>query len=81
MPTGKCLLKGFKLLYTEKAGNSLTLPEYFEARFEDHSGILRLIPALVIIIFFTVYTAAQFSTGAKLFEMLLHVPYQVAYCL
>ena len=73
----KVLAKRLRI-YTEKAGNSLTLPEYFEARFEDHSGILRLIPALVIIIFFTVYTAAQFSTGAKLFEMLLHVPYQVA---
>ena len=73
----KVLAKRLRI-YTEKAGNSLTLPEYFEARFEDHSGILRLRPALVIIIFFTVYTAAQFSTGAKLFEMLLHVPYQVA---
>ena len=65
-------------IYTEKAGNSLTLPEFFEIRFEDHSGILRLIPAIVIIVFFTVYTAAQFSTGAKLFEMLLGVPYQKA---
>ena len=65
-------------IYTEKAGNSLTLPDYFEKRFDDKSGILRLIPALVIIIFFTVYTAAQFSTGAKLFEMLLGVPYQMA---
>lgn len=65
-------------IYTERAGNSLTLPDYFEKRFDDKSGILRLIPALVIIIFFTVYTAAQFSTGAKLFEMLLGVPYQMA---
>lgn len=65
-------------IYTEKANNALTLPDYFEKRFEDNSGILRLIPAIVIIIFFTVYTAAQFSTGAKLFEMLLKIPYQYA---
>lgn len=73
----KILAKRLRI-YTEKAGNSLTLPEFFETRFEDHSGILRLIPAVVIIVFFTIYTAAQFSTGAKLFEMLLGVPYQKA---
>lgn len=73
----KILAKRLRI-YTEKAGNALTLPEFFETRFEDHSGILRLIPAVVIIVFFTIYTAAQFSTGAKLFEMLLGVPYQKA---
>lgn len=73
----KILAKKLRI-YTEKVGNALTLPDYYEKRFEDKSGILRLIPALVIIIFFTVYTAAQFSTGAKLFEMLLGVPYQAA---
>ncbi|MDD3570147.1 MAG: sodium/proline symporter, partial [Lachnospiraceae bacterium] len=73
----KILAKRLRV-YTEKAGNALTLPEFFETRFEDHSGILRLIPAVVIIVFFTIYTAAQFSTGAKLFEMLLGIPYQKA---
>lgn len=65
-------------IYTEKTGNALTLPEYFKARFEDKSNLLSLVPALVIIAFFTVYTSAQFSTGAKLFEMLLGIPYQTA---
>ena len=73
----KILAKKLRV-YTEKAGNALTLPDYFEKRFEDKSGILRFIPAIVIIVFFTVYTAAQFSTGAKLFEMLLGIPYQGA---
>jgi len=71
----KILAKRLRI-YTEKAGNALTLPEFFETRFEDNSGLLRLIPAIVIIVFFTVYTAAQFSTGAKLFEMMLGIPYQ-----
>lgn len=65
-------------IYTEECGNSLTLPDYFENRFEDTTRMLRLVPALVIIFFFTIYTAAQFSTGAKLFEMLLGIPYRTA---
>ena len=32
--------------YTEIAGNSLTLPEFLENRYEDKSGILRIIPAI-----------------------------------
>lgn len=73
----KILAKRLRV-YTEKADNALTLPDYFEKRFEDKSGVLRLIPAVVIIVFFTVYTAAQFSTGAKLFEMLLGWNYRFA---
>ncbi|MGL4790011.1 MAG: sodium/proline symporter PutP, partial [Anaerotignaceae bacterium] len=73
----KILAKRLRI-YTEKAHNALTLPDYFVKRFEDKTGVLRVIPAIVIIVFFTVYTAAQFSTGAKLFEMLLGIPYQRA---
>jgi Na+/proline symporter len=46
----KILAKRLRI-YTEKAGNALTLPEFFETRFEDNSGLLRLIPAIVIIVF------------------------------
>ncbi len=38
-------------VYSEMANNSLTLPDYFENRFRDHSRILRLISALVILLF------------------------------
>ena len=43
--------------YTELANNSLTLPEFLENRFEDKSGLLRIIPAVFILIFFIIYTA------------------------
>lgn len=41
-------------IHTEVHGNSLTLPDYFTSRFEDHSKMLRLISALIILIFFTI---------------------------
>lgn len=37
--------------YTELANNSLTLPEFLENRFEDRSGLLRIVPAVFILIF------------------------------
>lgn len=64
--------------YTETAKNSLTLSDFFENRFRDNTRILRVTSALVILIFFAVYTSAQFSAGAKLFETLMGVNYQVA---
>ena len=55
--------------YTIKAGNSLTIPSFFENRFRD-KGALKIVSALIIAIFFAVYTASAFSSGAKLFATL-----------
>lgn len=64
--------------YTEVAGDSLTLSDYFENRFRDNTNILRLVSSIVIIVFFAVYTSAQFSAGAKLFETLMGIDYTIA---
>ncbi|PKM50991.1 MAG: sodium/proline symporter PutP [Firmicutes bacterium HGW-Firmicutes-7] len=64
--------------YTEVAKNSLTLSDFFENRFRDDTRILRIVSAIVVIVFFSVYTSAQFAAGAKLFELLMGIPYQVA---
>ena len=53
--------------YTIKANNSLTIPSFFQNRFKDKSGALKIIPAIIIVVFFAVYTASAFSSGAKLF--------------
>ncbi len=55
-------------VHTERAGDSITVPEFFEKRFEDRSRALRAISALVIIIFFTLYTSSGMVAGGKLFE-------------
>ncbi len=55
--------------YTIKAGNSLTIPSFFENRFRD-KGALKIVSAIIIAVFFAVYTASAFSSGAKLFATL-----------
>lgn len=55
-------------LYTEMANDSITIPDFFENRFNDKSHALRIISALVIVIFFTLYTSAGIVAGGKLFE-------------
>lgn len=54
--------------FTVLANDSITLPDFFENRFEDRSRILRIVSALVIIIFFTLYTSSGVVAGGKLFE-------------
>ena len=54
--------------YTEIARDAITLPDYFEFRFYDKSRSLRVISALVILIFFAIYTASGLVAGATLFE-------------
>jgi SSS family solute:Na+ symporter len=64
-------------IYTELAGNALTLPEFIENRFEDKSHQLRLLSSLVIVIFFTLYTSAGVVAGGKLFESSLGLSYDM----
>ena len=54
--------------FTERADDAITIPDYFEKRFRDNSRSLRVISAIVIILFFTLYTASGVVAGGKLFE-------------
>ena len=65
-------------LYSEHAQNSLTLPDYFENRFNDGTRVLRLVSALVILLFFTFYTASGLVGGAILFENSFGLEYSTA---
>ena len=62
-------------VYTEVAGDSLTLPDYFENRFKDKTSTLRAISAIFILIFFLIYTSSAFVAGAKLFSTIFAVSY------
>lgn len=64
-------------LYTELANDSITIPDFFANRFEDKSHALRLISALVIVVFFTLYTSAGIVAGGKLFEASFGIDYRV----
>ncbi len=65
-------------VYTERTRNALTLPDYFTHRFEDTSKLLRILSALVILVFFAVYCASGIVAGARLFESVFGVPYATA---
>ena len=65
-------------LYSQHAGNALTLPDYFENRFQDTTRILRTLSASVILLFFTFYTASGLVGGAILFENSFGLKYSTA---
>jgi SSS family solute:Na+ symporter len=54
-------------IYTEIADDALTIPEFFSKRFALDKASVRLIASVVIILFFTVYTASGLVAGGKLF--------------
>jgi len=60
---------------TERYCDSLTLPDYFEARFEDRSRALRIVSGICILVFFTFYTSSGLVAGGKLFESVFGMPY------
>ena len=61
--------------YSEKAGNAITLPEYFSNRFHEKRKVIMTIAAVFILIFFTVYAASCLVTCGKLFSTLFDMPY------
>jgi sodium/proline symporter len=72
------LVAGRLRVYTELAHNSLTLPDYFTHRFADPGKLLRVISALIILVFFTIYCASGMVAGARLFERTFNLSYDVA---
>ncbi|MCF7498602.1 MULTISPECIES: sodium/proline symporter PutP [unclassified Pseudoalteromonas] len=64
-------------VYTEKANDSITIPDYFANRFDDNKNILRVISAIVIIVFFTLYTSSGVVAGGKLFENSFNMSYEM----
>lgn len=65
-------------VYTEHAGNSLTIPDYLENRFHDRSKLLRVISAFVILVFFTIYISSGLVGGAILFNKTFGIDYTIA---
>lgn len=61
--------------YTVKAGNAITLPEFFSNRYRDKSKSILAISAIFIVIFFVPYTASGFAACGKLFSTLFDIPY------
>lgn len=63
-------------VYTEVARDSLTIPDYFVKRFADDKKIIGLVAGIIILVFFTVYTASMFAASAKLFNSIFGLDYK-----
>lgn len=64
--------------YSHVCNDSITIPDFICNRFRDRTGISRIVAALIILIFFTFYTASGFVSCAKLFESTFHLDYSIA---
>lgn len=64
-------------VYTEQT-RTITLPCFFEERFGDPTGLLRVVSAIIILIFFTIYASSGLVATGKLFESTFNVQYKTA---
>ena len=63
--------------YSQIAGNSITIPDFFSNRFKEKRKIILGISATFILIFFTVYASSCFVTVGKLFNTLFGFDYHL----
>lgn len=63
-------------VFTEKMDNAITIPEFLANRFQN--GNLRVVSAIVILIFYTLYASSGLVGGAKLFEATFNLDYNIA---
>lgn len=60
--------------YTDRF-DSITVPDYLEARFRDKGHVLRWISVVIILSMVTAYTAAQLTASGKAFGSFLGISY------
>lgn len=65
-------------IFSAAADDSLTIPDYLENRFADHSHVLRVLSAFVILFFFLIYTSSGLVASGKLFATVFGIDYQLA---
>jgi sodium/proline symporter len=61
--------------YSERAGDAITLPGFYSNRFHDEKNTIGTIAAVIILVFFCVYTGSCFVTCGKLFHTLFGIDY------
>ena len=59
--------------YTVEARDALTIPEFFETRFDDRSGAIRTLASLVTILFVVFYISSGLVGGSKLLETIFGI--------
>ncbi len=64
-------------VYTGKTG-SLTISSFLEDRFKDPTGLLRIVSAIITLLFFTIYASSGLVGAGKLFESMFSIDYTLA---
>jgi sodium/proline symporter len=64
--------------YSAVADDSITVPHYFQNRFKPSGIALRVICAVVIFVFFLIYTASSFNAAGKLINSVFGIEYKLA---
>ena len=64
-------------VYTQKT-NAITLPCFFEARFRDPTGLLRIVSVVIILAFFAIYASSGLVASGLLFESTFGIGYAKA---
>ena len=65
-------------VYSHICGDAITIPDFISNRFRDTSGVARGVAAVIILVFFTFYTASGFVAAAKLFSSMFDMTYMTA---
>ena len=66
-------------VYSHACKDSITIPDFICNRFRDSTGVSRIIAAIIILVFFTFYTASGFVSCAKLFTTTFGIPETVSF--
>ena len=60
------------------SGNSITMSEFFSNRFHDEKGYLRIISAIIILFFFTIYVASGFKSSGVVLSLSIDMGLEIA---
>jgi len=64
-----------RLRIESEANFSMTIPEFFEHRFNDTTKTIRTLGTLIIVFFFTFYVCAQFIGAGKVLNVTFGIPH------
>lgn len=67
-----------KLRIQTEETDTMTIPNFLSKRLKDDKGYIRTFSALVILFFFTIYSASGLVAAGKLFESILGIDYKIA---
>ena len=64
--------------FSKASNDAITIPQYLSTRFCSANPILRIVCAIVFLVFFTVYVASSFKAGGTLFSTVMNIDPKIA---